>query len=128
MRTYKLTTKYYVSFLLGTEVISSQLLSQKESNAMSARETISLNEENIMVSSAVIPCRTAKDLEDLTEDLNSVKHHMQQNEDTHKNDCFIIQSLDTSDHAVESLAMSAFALWKVIKGDTTNNTGKFSVV
>ena len=109
-------------------MISNPLLPQLESYALSVRETISMNEENVIDSSAVIQCRTAKDLEDLTEDLNSVKLHMQQNQDTHENDCFSIQDKDTSDYAVESLAMSAFALWKVIKDDTTNNTGNFSCI
>ena len=122
---YKLNDKYYFSFLLGLEesstLISSQSLPQKESNATSAREAIHLNEDTSFDSSAVIQCRTSKDLKDV---LNSATKHMQHNQDTHQNDCFIIQGKDTSDQDANSLAMSAFAFWKAIQGNAKNNTGK----
>ena len=86
---------------------------------MSARETTHLTELDTVDSSAYIQCLTAKDL---TKDLNSVKNHMQQNEDTHKNDCFSIQGGGTSDPDVESLAMSAYTLWQAIQGDSANDT------
>ena len=60
-------------------LIPSQFLPQKESNTVSAREMIYLEEKNTIDSFAVTQCHTTKDLKDLTEDLNSVKKHMQQN-------------------------------------------------
>ena len=123
---YKLNDKYYFSFLLGSEesatLISSQSLPHKESNAASAREAIHLNEETSFDSSVVIQCRTSKNLKEI---LNSATKHTQQNLDTHQNDCFIIQGKDTSDQDANSLAMSAFALWKAIQGKAEINTGKF---
>ena len=112
---------------LATPILS-QLLPQKESNAKSLRKTISSNEGNFIGPSALVQCRTAKDLKDITQDLNAVTNHIQQRQDTPKNDCFSIQGEDSSDHAVSSLAMSTPTLLKVVQWATTNTTGKFPCI